>query len=103
MRPKRDLQVFECTCVIEPSRQRLSSSNFKRVFCGTGGLVRLKVICKKLDVLARLNHFSRGYAKVISKEYFGSLAVITRCRRWGRCEDGGWVQHVELWGWPHIF
>ena len=32
MRPKRGLQAFECTSMIEPSQQRLSCSNFKRVF-----------------------------------------------------------------------
>ena len=51
--------------------------------------MRLKVICKKLDVLARLNRFSRGKAEVISEEYFGLLVVIIGCRRWGRGEDGG--------------
>ena len=56
--------------------------------------MRLKVVCKKLDVLAKLNHLSRGLVEVISEEYSGSLAVITGCKREGRCENGGWVQHA---------
>ena len=51
--------------------------------------MRLKVVCKKLDVLAKLNHLSRGLVEVISEEYSGSLVAITRCRRWGRGEDVG--------------